>query len=366
MPLRPLTENRPRILLTGGHAATTALAVIQEITSEINNVDLYWIGVKKAISGSKATTIEYKIYPSLGVKYFHLSAGKLQTKFTRYTIPLILQIPLGFIQAFFLLIKIRPKVILSFGGFASYPVVFWGGIFGIPVILHEQTVAAGRAAILSGAIAKKIAISHEESRKFFPAKKIILTGNPLLKEIINIKPKKFVSNKKSILITGGSRGSEFINETIKNILPDLVNKYNVTHIVGERDYEKYKDINLPRYKVLQFVDPRKMADYYNEADLVIARAGANSVAEILHIKRPAILIPLPRTFMDEQVRNAEYANTSGLVKVIIEKNADPKFILEAIDEIFINWEKIVRGASNFERQDSEAAKKIVKLVRSFI
>jgi UDP-N-acetylglucosamine:LPS N-acetylglucosamine transferase len=110
--------NKINILLTGGHAGTTGLAVIEEIKKRFPEANISWIGSKSVISGSKATSIEYKIYPSLGVRFYNLAAGKLQTKFTRYTIPYLLMIPIGFVQAFFLLLTIKPRVVLSLGGFA--------------------------------------------------------------------------------------------------------------------------------------------------------------------------------------------------------------------------------------------------------
>src|SRR5688572_25348723 len=116
-------EKPIKILLTGGHAATVGIAVVEELKERLDkNVDIYWIGSRRAMEGSKSSTLEYKIYPNIGVKFYSIDAGKIQTKFTRYTIPSLVKIPVGFIQSFFLLLKIWPKVVLSFGGYASFPV----------------------------------------------------------------------------------------------------------------------------------------------------------------------------------------------------------------------------------------------------
>src|SRR4030042_3749785 len=135
-----MRKNNPRIVLTGGHAGTPAIAVSQELKRRYPEIPLFWIGSKYAMPGTSATTLEYKILPEIGVEFHPLVVGKLQTKFHRYTIPLFLNIPLSFLQAILLVIKLKPKVIVSFGGFSSFPVIFWGHLFRIPIILHEQTV----------------------------------------------------------------------------------------------------------------------------------------------------------------------------------------------------------------------------------
>jgi len=361
-----MRENEQNILLTGGHAATTGLAVIEEIKKKFPEAEISWIGSKSVVSGSNATSVEYKIYPSLGVKFYALTAGKLQTKFTRYTIPYLLMIPIGFIQAFFLLLKIKPKVILSFGGFSSFPVIFWGFIFGIPVVLHEQTVEAGRAAIASAFFARKIALGRRESQKYFPKQKTVITGNPISQGILSVKPKMTLGNTKTILVMGGSRGSEFINEEIFKIIPKLLTKYKIIHITGERDFEKYKNYQNKNYQVVSFVDPREMPAYYKEADLVIARSGANTVSEILYLKLPTIFIPLPRTFMNEQYKNAKYAEEFGVAKIMLETEVNPKSLLEKVDEIFTNWQKLVSGMLPKPSPDINASQKVTNLIEEYI
>jgi len=358
--------NEQNILLTGGHAATTGLAVIEEIKKRFPEAKISWIGSKSVISGSGATSIEYKIYPSLGVKFFALTAGKLQTKFTRYTIPLLLMIPVGFIQAFSLLLKIKPRVILSFGGFSSFPVIFWGFLFGIPVILHEQTVAAGRAAIASSYFVKKIALGRDESQKYFPKGKTVVTGNPLSEGILSIKPKIALNNTKTILVMGGSRGSEFINEEIFRIIPKLLAKYKIIHITGERDFEKYKNYQNKNYQVISFVDPREMPEYYKKADLIIARSGANTVSEILYLKIPTIFIPLPRTFMNEQYKNAKYAEEFGIARVMPETEVNPESLLSEVEKIFSGWKNIVSSIEKKQSPDTGAAKRVTDIIEEYI
>ena len=171
--------------MTGGHAATTAIAVVEEIkkTKSLNGAQIYFVGSRFAMEGFKIETLEYKVLPKVGVNFYPIVTGRLQTKFTRYTLVSLLKIPLGFLHAFYILLKVRPLVTLTFGGFASFPVVFWSFVFRIPVVVHEQTIAVGRATIFSSIFAEKILLARNESLKYFPRRKCVVTGNPIMKEI---------------------------------------------------------------------------------------------------------------------------------------------------------------------------------------
>lgn len=361
-----------KILLTGGHAATTGLAVIEEIKKRYPSAEISWVGSKYAVSGSGALTLEYKIYPSIGVKFYEINAGKLQTKFTRYTILHFLKIPIGFFQGLYLILKIKPKVIFSLGGFASFPIVFWGSAFNIPVIIHEQTVAAGRASIFSSFIVNKIALARVESAKYFPRWKVIVTGNPLMPNILSVKPITLRAigptgrRPFNLLVVGGSRGSEFINEEIIKIVSELSKKYKIIHITGERNFDKYKNHKTLNYQPISFVDPREMYKYYQKADIIIARSGANTVSEVLYIKRPTIFIPLPRTYANEQFKNAKYAENFGIAKVMREEEVTSKSLLSAINEMSQNYSKFIANVSNNESPDVNASQKVVDIIAKYL
>ena len=356
----------PNILLTGGHAGTTGISVIEEIVNRYPKAKISWIGTKSVIRGSSATSLEYKIYPKLGIKYYSISAGKLQTKFTRNTIPLLFNIPVGFVQAFSLLLKIKPNIIVSFGGFTSFPVVFCGWILRIPMILHEQTVAAGRASIAEAFFVNVIALARESSLKFFPKSKCRVVGNPLSKEFLASSTKRVLHSRPTILIVGGSRGSEFINEEVSKYTFELIKKYHVIHITGELDFDKYTVFRNKDYEVLKFIEPSKMPELYQKADLIISRAGANSVSEIIYMKLPAILIPLPRTYMDEQYKNAKYAESFGIARVMSEKEVSDNGLIKPVESVFANWQKIVSSVAKKPSPDIEASKKVVDLITEYV
>ncbi|QQG41173.1 MAG: UDP-N-acetylglucosamine--N-acetylmuramyl-(pentapeptide) pyrophosphoryl-undecaprenol N-acetylglucosamine transferase [Candidatus Woesebacteria bacterium] len=364
-----------KIVLTGGHAATTGIAVVEEIRRRaiLKDSEIYWIGSLTAIEGSKISTIESRTFPKIGVNFIPITAGKIQTKFTKHTIPSLLKIPVGFIQAFWLLLKIKPKVTLSFGGYSSFPVIFWSWVFRIPVILHEQTVVAGRASISSAFFATKIALARLESQIYFPKNKSIVTGNPLMTNVLNIKNKTVLGKPPTILVIGGSRGSNFINDLVMEMAKSILVHNILIHITGERDFEKvekFKDRLPPNlrinYKIYSSINPSEMGNYYSRTDLVISRSGANSVSEIIYARRPAILIPLPRTFLDEQVKNAKYAESFGFSSVFLEKDATPEVVLKEINRFLKDWNQLVRKAEEHLSQDTDASKKIVDLVAEYI
>lgn len=361
-----MQKENNRIVLTGGHAATTAMATVEELIrrDKDKSLEIYWIGVEKAVEGSSVKTMEAELMPKMGVYFKPINTGRIQRRFTLWTIPSLLKIPFGFISALFLLLKIKPKVILSFGGFASFPVVVCGWFLGIPIVIHEQTACIGRANKYSLFFADKVALSRESSIKYINKKNYVVTGNPVMTQITEVKPKNEISTgKPTLFIMGGSRGSQRINENIKPIIDDLITEFNVIHQVGPMDHEEYKTLEKSGYQVFDRIDPMKIDNVYREADIVVARAGANTVSEILVTGRPAILIPIPWSYMNEQYENAKYVEEIGLGEIIPQEKLSPKLLYENIVKIKTNW-KIIN--KNVVSPDIEASKKLVDLLEEYI
>jgi UDP-N-acetylglucosamine--N-acetylmuramyl-(pentapeptide) pyrophosphoryl-undecaprenol N-acetylglucosamine transferase len=267
---------------------------------------------------------------------------------------------------------IKPNVVVSFGGFASIPVVVDAKILGIPIIIHEQTSAIGRANGFSSQIADKIALARNESLKYFPRGKSVVIGNPVMKEITKIKPKLKLGNPPTIFVTGGSRGSQTINENVEKILRTLLSKYKVIHQTGGLDYLKFSKIKeqLPmalknNYEVFTRVSPTEVSEIFKKSDIVVARAGANTVSDLMIAKRPAILIPLSISFMDEQTKNAEIAKTFGVAKIINQKELTPDLLLKNIDESVRDYSKIVEKIKSKESPDIGAASRLLRLVTEY-
>ncbi|KKQ75970.1 MAG: hypothetical protein US96_C0001G0046 [Candidatus Woesebacteria bacterium GW2011_GWB1_38_5b] len=361
-----------RIIFCGAHAATTALSVIQELIKRNENGKylLYWIGAKSPIEGKRLKGIEHTVFPGLGVTIHEILTGRIQRRFSVYTLPSLAKIPLGFVNALFLLLKIKPHVILSFGGYSAFPVVVMGRLMGVPVILHEQTVAVGLANKFSSFFVNTVAIAREESRNFFPKDKTLLVGNPLMSQIVLLPPKSSKNKKATMFVTGGSRGSQQINNAMNQTLKQLLEKFVVLHQAGEVDYKKFKarqkDLG-PNYYIYSTIDPIKIPEFYKRADIVVGRAGANTVSEIIYLGIPSILIPIPWTRFDEQTKNAKMAEKLGVAKIITQDELNGELLFNEVVKLYQNWDTIVKKIDRKTADlDSKAAATLADLLEKQI
>ncbi len=312
-----------RIAIIGGHL-TPALSVIEEAPKEDQ---VFYIGRKFALEGDKAESLEYKEIAKKGIPFYNIKTGRLQRSFTRRTIPSVLKTPKGLFEATRILIKIRPQVIIGFGGYVSFPVGIAAKMLKIPLVIHEQTQEAGLANKFLARFAKKVCISFDSSRKFFPKKKVVLTGNPIRKAI-RTPGEKFRKNEDLplILVTGGSLGSHAINLLVEGSLDKLLSRYIVVHQTGAseefNDFQRLEALRekLPkekkdRYLLLRFLSDQKMGAIMKASDLVVCRAGANTVSELLALGKKAYLIPLPYSQRNEQFKNATLLKKVGLGEI---------------------------------------------------
>lgn len=358
-----------KLLLTGSHAGSTAIAVIEEIKKRNIDWELHWVGKQFAEEGSTTETLEYKNLSKYGVIFHNLESGKIQTKFTKYTIPSILKIPMGFLKGRKLVKEIKPDLTLSFGSAAGAIISFWSNFLNIPVIIHEQTATAGRANIISSYFAKFILISRETSSVFFRKSKTKLVGNPMNEAILKADTKDRSTRVKSILITGGSRGSTWINNAIKPILPRLLEKYFVIHQTGESNISEFEKFKLKiltkdneKYFCFGQTTPSNMAEILLKSDIVISRAGANTVWELIALKKPSVLIPIPWTYNDEATENAKYMESLGLAKILSQKELSAQKLLHMIEELANDYVKVIRNTENIKSPDINASEKVVDIL----
>lgn len=360
-----------RVLITGGHLSP-ALAVIDELKKN-QNVDILYVGRKYSLEGEKVFSLEYYQIKKLGIKFQSLTAGRLTRVFSLKSIIGLLKIPIGFIQSFFIIRKFKPDVILSFGSYVGVPVTFWGYIFRIPIFTHEQTIKPGLANKIIGFFAKKIFLAFSETVKYFNNKKTLVIGNPVKKSIFKIKSKPFdiLKNKPIIYITGGSLGSHSINVHVKKILSDLLKNYIVIHQTGDtKQYHDYEDLQafkkkLPinyqkNYFLKKYFLEDELGYIYSLADLVISRAGANTFFELVALKKPAILIPLPWSAGREQQAHAMIFAKLGFGEIFHQIESSKK-LLRLINKILKNisfYQKNYQLNSQFNK--SNAAKVIVE------
>lgn len=367
------SERFQKVVMTGGHAGTTALAVIQEIVKRKKKWNIHWIGPQKAHEGKEALTIEAKVFPQYNVTFHPIIAGKLQKKWTRYTLISLLKVPFGFFHALFLLAFIRPQVVMSFGGYASVPVVFCAWLFRIPVILQEQITGLGFANRLALPFANVVALSREEGLLSAKGKGVVL-GNPVNPLIASLKNKQKKHSPPTLFIFTGSRGSVQINNAIYEILPKLLKSFKIYHLTGDLDKNKFEKVrnsltpeDKKRYEVFGFIDPSDVHIFYDKSDILIGRAGANTVSEIMVCGIPSILIPLTWTNYQEQVLNAKAAEKRNIATVLENESLTGQKLMDAILDINKNWMKMIKEAEkDLAILDRNSASRCVDLIEETI
>ena len=346
-----------KILVTGTHF-TTAVAVIEELKKQ-TDVEIVYVGRKTTREGDSSTSVESRVLPQMGVKFIPIITGRLQRALSVYTIPSLLKIPIGVLQAFFILLREKPDVILSFGGYVAVPMVVAGWLLSIPIIIHEQTLVSGLANTICSFFADKIAISFENNNNFNKGK-TILTGNPLRKEILNYDKSDLSDSYKSIftvaqkndlpviLITGGNQGSHAINKVAEDCLKNLLKIACVIHQTGDskfQDYERLSERQSDRYIVSKFIY-QEMAYVLKNVDLSVSRAGINTLSELAYLGTPALVIPVPYLYKDEQNKNAKYFERLGLVKTLSQKSLNSKSLLENIKFMINDLDNLKNRAKN--------------------
>lgn len=341
------------IVIGGGGHFAPALAVIEKIPKD---TEIVLVGRKYALEGDKAISLEYQTAKQLGIPFISLTTGRLQRKFTRHTLTSLLKVSYGLTKALGIVKREKPDVVLSFGGYIAVPIVFAAYILKIPAVIHEQTLEAGAANKMCALFAKAICISFETSKKYFPPRKTIFTGNPvksnlssnLGKTIRDIFPFTEEDMKLPLLyITGGSLGSHAINLLIQGCLEELLTKFRIIHQTGDaKQYvdfdrlgsfkEKLSNNLKKRYMLAKFINPEDIVVLLHHADIVISRSGINTVLELLYFGKPALLIPLPISQKNEQIKNALFFEQTGLGITLSQKSLTPKRLYEQIVEMSKN------------------------------
>jgi len=284
--------------------------------------------------------------------------------------------PIGFIQVIIYVFNFMPDVIFIKGGYISVPVAIIGRLFMIPIVIHESDAFPQPIDKFMSKFAKRIAISFEQTNEIYKSpRKVILTGNPVLDFISKGSKeeamKNFVLNfdKPVILIMAGTAGAQLINNLVLEILSKLLEKYQVIHQCGIDNYDRIRSFaekmnirNLNDYHLFPFFK-RRAADAYAACDLVISRAGANTVSEIMSVGKPSILIPLSSAASDEQTKNAFCYSESGAAILVGEKNLKPNLLLNIIDEVFKSSLKTLEMQRAARRlAHPEAAAKIAEII----
>ena len=348
-----------KIAFTGGGTAghiTPNIALIEDLRKEY---DIFYIGMKNSM--------EEELIIKEGIKFYGINGGKLRRYFDFKNFTDLFKIFIGLIESIFIFAINRPKVLFSKGGFVSCPVVWAAWLWRIPIIIHESDMTPGLANKLALPFAKNIAFSFPETEKYLDKNKSIYTGLPIRKTLFLGDKKKgvnlsnFSGTKPIILVVGGSQGSKYINNLIRKSLDELLDLYEICHICGKGQINDSL-INRVGYKQFQYVN-EELKDLLIMSDLIISRAGATFIFEILALKKLNILIPLSKKVSrGDQILNAQSFENSNFSKVIQEE--DNINILNLISEIFDN-KKIYYQA--MEKSDlSRSNENVINLIKKFI
>lgn len=331
-----------KVLITGGHFSP-AYSVIQELLK--NGDEVVIIGRVHPFEGDKkAFSYEYRVSKELNIPFVELSTGRLQRRISLYSLPSLIRLGKGLIQSKKLIKDISPDIVLTFGGYLALPVAIAAYFHKIPVVTHEQTQGLGLSNKLIAKISNTVCVSFPSTKKMLNHSNVVLTGNPIRKEIFEVDEKiDFPKNLPVIYITGGSTGSHIINKTILECVEELVEKYVVIHQTGENkfnDFEKAseKQKNLPadvqdRYVVRKYIYPSQIGYIYKMCDLVIGRSGANTVLELIAKNKPSLLIPLSHGQKGEQMKNALLISSLGLGIIIQQEDLTREVLSSTITDM---------------------------------
>lgn len=292
-----------------------------------------------------------------GISYVRIPAGKLRRYTSLQNITGFVHTFVGILMAIFTLYRLYPDVIVSKGGYGSIPSVLAAWLLRIPIIVHESDALPGRANLLAARFAKKIAISFESAAAHFPKKvqnRIARTGIPIRKALTRVEnegARQYLGLESSIptvLIIGGSQGAMKINEAVLSALLNLVSFANVIHQTGQMHAKSVeaiaqvvlaKDSHANRYHPFNYLSEISLQRSAAVADVVVSRAGANSIAEIGLWQKPAILIPIPESVSHDQRSNAYAYARTGAAVVVEEMNLTPHLLVSEIKNIITDPEK---------------------------
>lgn len=323
-----------KIVLTGGGSAGHVTPNIALLPS-LRDAD-YEITYMGSYDG-----IEKRLIGDFDIPYVGISTGKFRRylDLKNFTDPF--RVLKGFSEAKKFLKSYRPDVVFSKGGFVSVPVVRAAAALGIPCIIHESDMTPGLANKLCIPVAKKVCCNFPETLKLLPENKAVLTGSPIRAELgqgnklAGLDMCGFNANTPVIMVIGGSQGAANVNKAVRDSLNRLLEDFQVVHLCGMDKMDNLL-LNMSGYKQFEYVKA-ELKDLFAMADLVISRAGANAICELLALKKPNILIPLPASSSrGDQLLNAQSFEAQGFSIVINEDDLTPELLVDKVHELYFS------------------------------
>ena len=344
----------PTIILTGGGTAghvTPHLAILPYLKKDFDKI--YYIG--------SSNSIEKRIIEKQNIPFYSIPCAKLVRSFTLKNLEIPFKVLSGIKKAEKLIEQLKPDIIFSKGGYVSLPVVIAGKRKGIPVIAHESDLTIGLANRLTSKHCKKVLTSFPETAKAIKNGQFV--GAPIRKSLLELDKKQaldffgFYGNKPVLLILGGSQGAKCINQALRSAMPQILPKFDIIHLCGKNNLEQ--SIHQKGYYQAEYLDKIEMA--YSLCTLCVSRAGSNSLFELLNLKIPCILIPLPKgNSRGDQVLNAEYFQRLGLVSVLPQNVLTPQSLINSINYTYANR---FNAVLNYQKNPiNDASREISKII----
>lgn len=347
-----------KIVLTGGGTAghvTPNLALLPRLREE---------GYEIAYIGSY-DGIEKKLIGDFDIPYTGISTGKFRRYLDVKNLTDPFRVVKGFSEARKYLKSFRPDVVFSKGGFVSVPVVRAASSLGIPCIIHESDMTPGLANKLCIPAAWKVCCNFPETFRMLPEHKAVLTGSPIRQELAQgnklagLDMCGFTANKPVIMVIGGSLGAANVNKAVRDALPKLLEDFQVVHLCGKDKIDNLL-LNTAGYKQFEYIKS-ELKDLFAMADLVISRAGANAICELLALKKPNILIPLPASSSrGDQLLNAKSFESQGFSIVINEDDLTTGLLVDKVHELFFTRQTFINTMKKSGQMDS--IRTIVQLI----
>ena len=353
-----------RIVLTGGGTAghvTPNLALIPRLQAD--GWDIHYIGAENSV--------EQKLIQEVhGVTYHAVTCGKLRRYFDPKNFSDPFRVVKGMVQAAHIIGQLKPNVVFSKGGFVSVPVVYGAKLHGVPIVAHESDMTPGLANKLSTPLAKVVCCTFPEAAKL-SGKKGVYTGTPIRTEILNgdhahaMRAFHLDAGRPVLLVVGGSSGAQAINRMVVEALPRLLETFQVVHLCGRGNLEPELE-GTAGYRQFEYLN-EGMADAYACADVLISRAGSNTLCEILALRKPALLIPYPKAASrGDQILNAESFEARGLSRVLMQEDMTVESLVDGVVDLYrdrgelyekMSLESSANGTENVLREIYKYAKK---------
>ncbi len=348
-----------KILLTGGGTAghvTPNIALLPRLQKE--GYEISYIG--------SYTGIEKELIEAQHIPYYGISSGKLRRYFDPKNFSDPFKVINGLRQAICLIHKLKPNVIFSKGGFVSVPVLLAARLCRVPAIIHESDITPGLANKIALPGATRICCNFPETMKYLPAEKAVLTGSPIRQELLTGDASAaralcgFDEGRPVLFVVGGSSGSVVINNAVREALPGLLKKFQVVHMCG-KDHLDQSLMKTAGYQQFEYIG-KELRDIFALSDVVVSRAGANSICELLALHKPNLLIPLSAgASRGDQILNAASFEKQGFSMVLKEEDMTAATLTDAAETLYANRGRYIDAMTASGQMDSIEI--IMKLIR---